>query len=205
MGIRIVNSSKNQSKKHRFKLWVAVFFLLLSLVVLFAYLELFTLAKVSGVSLVVLLSIILRWWLHVSKLNAVSNPPTPLNANDWFELHKHYPFLRDIDKDKKEQLIAQIGLLLSNVIFLDLKGETHNRFEAIQISLYIVVKYWLEDIVFENAIFVHEELIFELNDDNMEFWSIHPNLVHFMNGFNRSTWLDFLSNIKETSLISKKV
>jgi hypothetical protein len=204
MGIRIVNSPQNHSKKHRFKFWIAVFFLLLSLVSLFAFIEWFTFAKVLGVSLVVLLSIVLRWWLHISKLNAVSNPPTPMNANDWFDLYRNYPFLNHINKDIKHQLSAQIGLLLSNVVFVNESGQPLSRFEAIELSLYMVIKFWSDELTLKNAVFVPYDITLNLNEVNGEVWYYHSSLFGFLKVFKQSDWAVFCSEVSKQEFISVK-
>lgn len=204
MGVRIKNSPKKHFQKHRFKLWLAVFFLLLCAVVLFAFFNQLVLAKVSGVLLVVLLSVVLRWWLHISKLKATYNAPINLNTNDWYDLQQVFPFLKNLESFKKDLVSAQIGLLLANVIFLDEPNKLMSRKNSLLLSLYIVVKNWDSEIELKDVIIMFDDSLKKFDHDVENLWLVSNQFDNWITSKNVKNWGELVGLAQQIQLIQKK-
>lgn len=127
------NHSSMNLLKHRFPLWISVFFLLIFSIPFFAYFGFLQIAKIIGVISLLLVIFALRFWLITSKRNSSKRERFVLNRNQQFELERKYYFLKYIDPSLKQTLFHRTGLLLAELIFMNEEKEITST-EIIEIA-----------------------------------------------------------------------
>ncbi len=107
--------------QYRFPLWIAVFFLLLTLVPFGVFFNLILLAKTAGILATILLIIAIRYWFYVAKRRNKKVDRVILNTNDTFDLLHLFPVLNFWSKSDMQILKDRIGILLANhtLVILD--------------------------------------------------------------------------------------
>jgi hypothetical protein len=87
-----MNQNKNRVN-YRFPLWLTVIFLLLILVPCAILTNQIVLAKISGLVCLLVVIVALRFWFRAAKLNSNTRDRVLINANDWFDLERLYPYI----------------------------------------------------------------------------------------------------------------
>lgn len=134
------NSQSINSLKYRFPLWLTIFFLLLVLVPILIFSNQLFLAKISGLTCLILVIVALRVWLSISKINSSKVARVVLNNNQIFDLERKYTFLKTLANSEKQILFHRTGLLLAELSLIsDDEISLSDRIElAFNISILIV-------------------------------------------------------------------
>lgn len=148
-------NSNNNRLSYRFPFWLTVIFLLLVLVPVCLYMEQFQVAKVSGVLCLLVVLAALKFWFKTARLNAGVNERVILTRNDWFEMERHYPSIRNWDKAEISVLKDRIGVMLANVELRKNKTELADRNLAIQMAFQWSVLFWSNPVIFEQNSFLY--------------------------------------------------
>lgn len=144
-------NSNNNRLSYRFPFWLTVIFLLLVLVPIGLLLNQVLLAKVSGILCLIVVLMALKFWFKIARLKSGLNERVLLTHNDWFEIERFYPSVRNWSKSDVRILKDRIGLMLANVELRKSKTELANRNEAIRMSFQFCVLNWMTPkIVTEN-------------------------------------------------------
>ena len=137
-------NSNNNRLSYRFPFWLTVIFLLLVLVPIGLLLNQVLLAKVSGVLCLIVVLLALKYWFKTARLNSGVNERVFLTHNDWFEIERVYPSVRNWSKSDIRTLKDRIGLMLANVELRKSQTELASRNEAIQMAFQFCVLKWNE-------------------------------------------------------------
>lgn len=132
-------------RNYRFPLWITVIFLLLILIPVSIVSNVIVLAKISGVLCLLTVVFAMRFWFRVAKQNAGHQDRVVINYNDWFDLQRTYPCIKQWEKSDIRALKDRIGILLASVEFRKTKNELSSRAEAIQQAFQYAVFYWGEE------------------------------------------------------------
>lgn len=124
----------------KFLLWIALFFILLSAIPFLAFHELFTAAKILGITTVVLVSIAIRLWTAASRKQSQHANRVLLNRNDLFWLEKHCPFFVQLSKEDQAIFKDRMGLFLANIAYAQESGVTPDREDCFPAAALYVVK-----------------------------------------------------------------
>ena len=113
-----VNSQLKPLLKYRFPLWLTIFFLLLILIPILIFSNEFFLAKLSGISCLILVIVALRIWLNISRVNSSKVERVVLNYNQIYDLERKYTFLKTLSNSNRQVLFHRTGLLLAELVFI---------------------------------------------------------------------------------------
>jgi len=113
-----VNSQSKPLLRYRFPLWLTIFFLLLILIPILIFSNQFYLAKISGISCLILVIVALRIWLKISRVNSSKVERVVLNYNQIYDLERKYSFLKTLSNSNRQVLFHRTGLLLAELIFI---------------------------------------------------------------------------------------
>ena len=138
-----MNSNNNQLS-YRFPFWLTVIFLLLVLVPAGLLLNQVLMAKVSGILCLIAVLLALKHWFKTARLKSGVNERVLLTHNDWFEMERTYPSVRNWNKVETSILKDRIGLMLANVELRKSQTELASRNEAIQMAFQFCVLNWNE-------------------------------------------------------------
>lgn len=150
-----MNSNNNRSS-YRFPFWLTVIFLLLVLVPVTLYMGQFQVAKISGVLCLLVVLAALKFWFKTARLNAGVNERVILTRNDWFEIERHFPFVRKWDQADISVLKDRIGVILANVELRKNKTELADRNQAIQMAFQWCVLNWSNPSMFNQNSFLYK-------------------------------------------------
>lgn len=135
--------NKKVHYKYRFPLWLTIFFLLLILIPILIFFDYLILAKIIGISCLILIIIALRIWLRISRINSEKVERVVLNKNQVFDLHRKYSFLKSLNNSDREILFHRTGLVLAEVTFIAV-DEIFLE-EKIELAFYIAIIFFQDD------------------------------------------------------------
>lgn len=125
----------------RFRIWLAVFFVLLMLVPVLIWSQYIVFAKIMGVLVTLLLSIAVRLWLRNTKRQYKPVGRIKMNTNDRFLLEKEYDHYRRLSARDRKSIEDNIGVFLSRVPICFSSGElVSDRSIAIKLAYLHVVR-----------------------------------------------------------------
>lgn len=102
---------------YRFSFWLPLFAGLLILIPFFIALDLITLAKCSGIIVLILLLVALRKWFALARINNNRVERIVLTINDLYMLKQLLPAYNNLSNADQRILTDQLGLFLAEVQF----------------------------------------------------------------------------------------
>jgi len=137
-----LNSMKIKKANYRFPIWLTVIFFGLICIPLLVYLGEVLFAKIFGVSILVITSFALRYWLFVSNSSATRYRKVRLNKNETFELERFFPFYKRLTNPSKLILLDRMGLFLANTPIIDVSGNFLSKSKSIEIVLVLALVFY---------------------------------------------------------------
>ena len=138
----MVSYMKKQAIKPRFIFWLVIFGVMLMIIPLFLILHLTVLAKITGVVVVVLISIALRIWRlqTLAKRNKVLRIKMTLNERFWIE--RHVAFYYFLSKSDKIVFEDRIGLFLAEIIITETGKEIPEKSTCLLVASSAIIAFW---------------------------------------------------------------
>ena len=138
----MVSYMKKQAIKPRFIFWLVIFGVMLMIIPLFLILHLTVLAKITGVVVVVLISIALRIWRlqTLAKRNKVLRIKMTLNERFWLE--RHVAFYYFLSKSDKIVFEDRIGLFLAEIIITETGKEIPEKSTCLLVASSAIIAFW---------------------------------------------------------------
>ena len=138
----MVSYMKKQAIKPRFIFWLVIFGVMLMIIPLFLILHLTVLAKITGVVVVVLISIALRLWRlqTLAKRNKVLRIKMTLNERFWLE--RHVAFYYFLSKSDKIVFEDRIGLFLAEIIITETGKEIPEKSTCLLVASSAIIAFW---------------------------------------------------------------
>ena len=138
----MVSYLKKQAIKPRFIFWLVIFGVMLMIIPLFLILHLTVLAKITGVVVVVLISIALRLWRlqTLAKRNKVLRIKMTLNERFWLE--RHVAFYYFLSKSDKIVFEDRIGLFLAEIIITETGKEIPEKSTCLLVASSAIIAFW---------------------------------------------------------------
>ena len=138
----MVSYLKKQAIKPRFIFWLVIFGVMLMVIPLFLILHLTVLAKITGVVVVVLISIALRLWRlqTLAKRNKVLRIKMTLNERFWLE--RHVAFYYFLSKSDKIVFEDRIGLFLAEIIITEKGKEIPEKSTCLLVAASSIIAFW---------------------------------------------------------------
>ena len=138
----MVSYMKKQAIKPRFIFWLVIFGVMLMIIPLFLILHLTVLAKITGVVVVVLISIALRIWRlqTLAKRSKVLRIKMTLNERFWLE--RHVAFYYFLSKSDKIVFEDRIGLFLAEIIITEKRKEIPEKSTCLLVAASAIIAFW---------------------------------------------------------------
>lgn len=153
-------------KKFRFEIWIPVFIVLLSAIPLLTIYGQKNLAKVVGITTVVLTAFAIRRWLYFA--NKLKGRPSKinLNLNDRYWLNEHIHFYTKLDRAGKKIFEDRISLFVTDIIITEVGKEVPDRDVCLYVASSAVITFW--GLPYWNYGRLSEVLVYpdNFNDDN---------------------------------------
>ena len=131
----MTNGSLNS---YRFSFWLPLFAILLMLIPVFIWSAFMSLAKVTGIAVLILLLVALRKWFATSRLINNRKERIQLSTNDLYSLNQLLPGFKNWSSLDQRILKDQLGLFLAEVYFSGewTKAEQFNFGIAVSLALW---------------------------------------------------------------------
>ncbi len=138
----MVSYLKKQAIKPRFIFWLVIFGVMLMVIPLFLILHLTVLAKITGVVVVVLISIALNVWRlqTLAKRNKVLRIKMTLNERFWLE--RHIAFYYFLSKSDKIVFEDRIGLFLAEIVIIEKGKEIAEKSTCLLVAASAIIAFW---------------------------------------------------------------
>ena len=179
--------------KYRFPLWLTIFFLLLILIPIFIFSDQLFLAKIIGVSCLILVIIALRIWLVISRINSSKVGRIVLNKNQLFDLERKYTFLNKLSHSNRQILFHRTGLLLAEISF--------NSEDGILLSDKIEIAFNISILLLDDEYKSFHGLSFEISKfkSNKDI-----SLIDIEDSYSKNmTFSDYKSKLSESDIFHK--
>ena len=179
--------------KYRFPLWLTIFFLLLILIPIFIFSDQLFLAKIIGVSCLILVIIALRIWLVISRINSSKVGRIVLNKNQLFDLERKYTFLNKLSYSNRQILFHRTGLLLAEISF--------NSEDGILLSDKIEIAFNISILLLDDEYKSFHGLSFEISKfkSNKDI-----SLIDIEDSYSKNmTFSDYKSKLSESDIFHK--
>ena len=179
--------------KYRFPLWLTIFFLLLILIPIFIFSDQLFLAKIIGVSCLILVIIALRIWLVISRINSSKISRVVLNKNQLFDLERKYTFLNQLSHSNRQILFHRTGLLLAEISF--------NSEDGILLSDKIEIAFNISILLLDDEYKSFHGLSFEISKfkSNKDI-----SLIDIEDSYSKNmTFSDYKSKLSESDIFHK--
>ena len=129
-------------KKSRFTAWITVFILLLIFIPVLLTSSFVLLAKILGITLVVLVSIALWIWRTQSVRGLVKTSRIRMTINEKFWLDHHIPFYHDLSKSEQRIFEDRIGLFLAEIKITQIGKEVPEKEVCLYVSSSAIIAFW---------------------------------------------------------------
>lgn len=137
-----MSEQKPSSIKFNFTYWIITFILLLSSIPILMMIEQKSLAKVIGISTVVLTVFAIRRWLYFA--NKLKGKPSKinLNINDRYWLTENIDFYRKLGKSDKKIFEDRISLFVTEIIITEIGKDVPDREVCLYVASSAVITFW---------------------------------------------------------------
>lgn len=137
-----MSEQKPSSIKFNFTYWIITFILLLSSIPILMMIEQKSLAKVIGISTVVLTAFAIRRWLYFA--NKLKGKPSKinLNINDRYWLTENIDFYRKLSKSDKKIFEDRISLFVTEIIITEIGKDVPDREVCLCVASSAVITFW---------------------------------------------------------------
>ena len=128
--------------KARFASWLIVLFVTLLCIPLLLNSDHKALAKIVGVSIVILFSVALWYWRTQTLRKVKIQSRIKLNLNDRFWLNEHIPYYKVLSKSNKTIFEDRLGLFLSEIRILEIGKEMPEKETCLYVASSAIIAFW---------------------------------------------------------------
>lgn len=137
-----MSEQKTSSIKFNFKYWIITFIILLSSIPILTMNEQQSLAKVVGISTVVLTTFAIRRWLYFANKSKGKPNKINLNINDRYWLIENIEFYKFLSKTDKKVFEDRISLFVTDIIITEIGKEVPSRDVCLYVASSAVITFW---------------------------------------------------------------
>lgn len=159
----------------KFKIWIPVFIILLACIPLLTMLGQKNLAKVTGITTVVLTAFAIRRWLYLAKKIKGKPSKIDLNLNDRYWLNEHIHFYHQLTKPEKKIFEDRISLFVTDIIITEVGKEMPDRDTCLYVASSAVIAFW--GLPYWNYGRLSEVLVYPENFDDNNTIDEHGNIL----------------------------
>jgi Mlc titration factor MtfA (ptsG expression regulator) len=128
--------------KARFSAWLIVLFITLLCIPLLLNSDHKVLAKIVGVSIVVLFSVALWYWRTQTLRKIKMQARIKLNLNDRFWLNEHIPYYKVLSKSNKTIFEDRLGLFLAEIRIKEIGKEMPEKETCLYVASSAIIAFW---------------------------------------------------------------
>jgi hypothetical protein len=167
--------------KARFSAWLIVLFITLLCIPLLLNSDHKVLAKIVGVSIVVLFSVALWYWRTQTLRKIKMQARIKLNLNDRFWLNEHIPYYKVLSKSNKTIFEDRLGLFLTEIRIKEIGKEMPEKETCLYVASSAIIAFW--GLPYWNygeltEVFVYPKDLNELNETHDNNGSGQVNIHH---------------------------
>lgn len=128
--------------KARFSAWLIVLFVTLLFIPLLLTSDYKVLAKIIGVTIVVLFSVALWYWRTQTVRQIKKQARIKLNLNDRFWLNEHIPYYKSLSKSNKIIFEDRLGLFLAEIRITEIGKEMPEKETCLYVASSAIIAFW---------------------------------------------------------------
>jgi Mlc titration factor MtfA (ptsG expression regulator) len=137
-----MSEQKKSRIKFNFTYWIITFIALLSSIPILTMIEQQNLAKVVGISTVVLTTFAIRRWLYFANKSKGKPNKINLNINDRYWLIENIEFYKFLSKTDKKVFEDRISLFVTDIIITEIGKEVPSRDVCLYVASSAVITFW---------------------------------------------------------------